>query len=230
VLEDFEKEFLTITVGETTLELLPMGDLPALKVMDMLNTKDDKLEKALSLMMIASKNVKQFEIEREFMSFNELILLIDVWMEQSSKHANKNKKKLLGNNAPKKKVKAVEVEGKTLPEEIIQMIENALDQMFDGDVPDSGETEIELEEDDFLAIEALVRESGLDFGSDTPNEAIIKAAKWFVAHGKEGLLLTKGLLIGPNRNGKYYPVVDGVVKRRLGFTKNEAETEFADEQ
>ncbi len=230
MLEDFEKEFLTLTVGETTLELLPMGDLPALRVMDMLGTKEDKLEKALVLMAMASRDVKQFEIEREFMSFNELILLIDLWMDMSSKHANKNKKKLLGLKSSNKKPKVTEANGQTLPQEIIAMIENALEELFDGDVPDSGEAEVQLEEDDFLAIEALVRESGLDFGGDTPNDAIIKAAKWFVAHGKEGLLLTKGLLIGPNRNGKYYPVVDGVVKRRLGFTKTEAEMEFKNEQ
>lgn len=233
MLEDFEKDYLTLTVGETTLELLPMGDLPALRVMDLLSTKEEKLEKALGLMAIASKNVKQFEIEREFMSFNELILLVDMWMEESSKHANKNKRKLLGKPEKQKgsgRVSLRKAENPELAQEIIAMIERSLDEMFDGDVPDEGEVAIPLEDDDFIAIEALVRESGLDFGSETPNNAIIKAAKWFVAHGKEGLLLTKGLLIGPNRNGKYYPVVNGVVKRRLGFTQAEAEMEFKEDE
>jgi hypothetical protein len=81
----FKRNYLTIEVGETVLELLPMGDLPARKVMDMLKAKQsERLESALILMKLAAKNPAEFETEAEFMSFNELVAGLDLWMDKSS--------------------------------------------------------------------------------------------------------------------------------------------------
>lgn len=215
MLSDYDKDYLTIRVGETELELLSMGDLPALKVMEMLSAKEDKLQKSLELMELASKDPKRFQAEKEFMSFNELIMLIDVWMDKSSDDATKRKKTMIKSSSvatgKKTSVKKSDIEA------ISALIDSALDAL----IPDDG-----MEDMTEAEIAQLVADSGLNFDGVSPEEAVKQVAMWFVVTGREDLLIAKGLLTTGNRSGKFYPIVDGVTKRRLGFTRSEAKEGF----
>jgi hypothetical protein len=209
-----DPKYLEIKVGDVVLELMSMGDLPALKVMEMLKAKEDKLDKALVLMKLASKNPAQFDVEREYISFNELLLAIDIWLDKSSSETENAKKRLI-RKEPRKKVKPSEIEM------ITTMIESAIEVLL----PDDADVEIEIEDVDQKQIELIqtaIRESGLEISNLTPDQAISKVAQWFVANGHAAKLIEAKLLTEPNRSGTYYPIVNGVVKRRLGFTLEQA--------
>lgn len=215
MLSDFEKKYLTIRVGETELELMSMGDLPALKVMEMMDAKDDKLGKTIALMELASKDPQKFLNEKEFMSFNELIMIIDVWMDRSSEDATKRKKKMI------KTTSVVEGGGKGVSKKDVKALTEMIDSVIEVLLSDEDALEKEIGE--------LVEESGLDFDGLTPEESVKKVAMWFAATDNEELLIEKRLLTTGNRSGKFYPIVDGVTKRRLGFTKAEAKERFENE-
>lgn len=219
MVEDFSKDYLTIRVGETEVELLSMGDLPALKVMEMLSAKEDKLEKTIALMALASRDPERFKNEKEFMSFNELIMLIDVWMDKSSDDAVKRKPKMV------KKTSVVTGKKTSVKKSDIDAISDLIESALDALIPDdAGET---LTDED---IENLVASSGLNFDGVTPEDAVKTVAMWFVATGREDVLIEKHLLTTGNRSGKFYPIVDGVTKRRLGFTREEAKEQIQNEQ
>jgi hypothetical protein len=215
-------KYLEIKAGDVVLELLSLGDLPALKVMEMLKSKEDKLDKALVLMKLASKNPAQFEIEKEYISFNELLLAIDLWLDKSSSETE-NAKKRLAKKEVKRKSSSV---NKKEIEMIASMIESAIEVL----IPDEANLEVEdIPEIQMELIQQALKDSGLEVSDATPEEAIMKVAQWFVSHGHAAKLIEARLLTEPNRSGTYYPIVDGVVKRRLGFTLEQAREQSKNE-
>jgi hypothetical protein len=166
-------------------------------------------------MELASRDPKRFEAEKEFMSFNELVMLIDVWMERSSDDAVKRKPKMV------KKTSVVTGKKTSVKKSDIEAISELIDSALDALLPDdAGETMTDEE------IEQMVASSGLDFNGVTPEDAVKHVAMWFVATGKQDILIAKHLLTTGNRSGKFYPIVNGVTKRRLGFTQAEAKEGF----
>jgi hypothetical protein len=104
-------------------------------------------------------------------------------------------------------------------EMIASMIENAIEVL----IPDEANLEVEdIPEIQMELIQQALKDSGLEVSDATPEEAIMKVAQWFVVHGHAAKLIEARLLTEPNRSGTYYPIVDGVVKRRLGFTLEQA--------
>ena len=202
--KDFEKKFLTIAVGEAVLELLPMGDLPARKVMEMMSSKNqERLQTSLELMKLAAKSPTEFERESNYISFNELLAAIDLWMEKSSAHAEKHRgdlerKPAVGFNKKRKS------ETKKWVDEIVADLEKSDD----------------ADEEEFVRMVAeAVSESQLGEGA-TEDDVIRAICIWFVRNGHAELMIERGLLTEKSRTGKYYPIIDDKVARRLGFEKD----------
>ena len=240
-------KYLEIKVGDVVLELLSLGDMPALKVMDMLKSKDDKLEKSLELMKLASRNPKEFEIEREYMSFNELLLAIDVWLEKSSKDTENSKRRLMKKEKDAKRDSAKSNSHSHSSSKEIEMITEMIERAVEALIPDDADIELEVgtrlvksddgdsyqitdEDFDLEAVMRTLKNSGLEINSETPEHAIRKVAMWFVVNGHANELIENGMLTKPNRSGTYYPIIDGVTKRRLGFTLEQAKEQYKNEQ
>ena len=212
-----DKKYLTLKVGETEMELLSLGELPALRVMEMLKAKDDKLEKALELMSLASRDPKAFAIERDYMSFNELIIIIDEWMDMSSADSSYLKRQ-------REKAKTKKPKTPKAPKDEVSTVTAIIDSVMDVLLPDvmEGLYEEGLEPSDENVSE-MIAKSGLVIDGLELKESIKLMAMWCVANDRQDMLINTGLLIGPDRAGKFYPIVGGVTKRSLGFTKAEAQ-------
>jgi hypothetical protein len=213
-LEEYKKDYLTIKVGESHLELLPMGELPARKVMEMMSSKNqDKLQSSLELMKLAARSPSDFQTESEYISFNELILAIDMWMEQSSDHATKTRPKL-------EKKSTIGFGNKRRKSETKKLVDDIV-----ADLESEDDTDKELAS----GIATAIVEAGIeDFDSMTEDEVVLIISKWFVKHKKAQLLIDNNLLTEKSRTGKYYPIKDGRVARRLGFTIDDEETTEGD--
>lgn len=205
MLEDFTKEYLTIKVGETYLELLPMGDLPARKVMEMLSSKNqDRLQNSLELMKLAARNPTEFETEANFISFNELILAIDLWMDKSSDYANSIRSKM------EKKSSVVRETGEKKRKSDRKKV---VDEIL-ADLESTEGSDLEIAS----GIANAIMEAGVENVEELGEDAVVLIiSKWFVKNGKAELLIENGLLTEKSRTGKYYPIIDGRVARRLGF-------------
>lgn len=247
---EFKSKYLTIEVGECVLELLPMGDLPAKMVMELLNCKQsERLDKALALMKLAARDSDAHDREIGFMSFNELIVAIDIWMDRSSDNSETiretlEKKKSKGTDgdirkgfSAVEKKKSVELESEfDLPEgladELTEMVEKALIErgipVTHTDIDDEDPFDVLTDEEALEWFLEDIKKAGIVSSEEelTPLEAITIVAKFFVAHGREEMLIKRGLLTEGNRSGKFYPIIDGSVKRRMGFTKSEAKEHF----
>jgi hypothetical protein len=209
---EFNKDYLTVSVGETVLELLPMGDLPAKKVMGMLGAKqNERLDLALDLMKLAAKNPKEFETEAEFMSFNELVTALDVWMDKSSEHASMNRDALIKENRHgfSITVKRRVGEAKRLIDDVVSDLDEDVD--------------MDREMAEGIAKAVLEATQNLGSSADLTEDQIVRAvAMWFVREGREQELINNGMLSEKSKNGKYYPIMDNKVARRLGFSEDEA--------
>lgn len=126
---------------------------------------------------------------------------------------------------------------------ITEMIERAVEAL----IPDDADIELEVgtrlvksddgdsyqitdEDFDLEAVMRTLKNSGLEINSETPEHAIRKVAMWFVVNGHANELIENGMLTKPNRSGTYYPIIDGVTKRRLGFTLEQAKEQYKNEQ
>lgn len=218
------RTYLNIAVGDTNFELLPMGELPARKVMGLLaSSQSNRLESALELMKLASKNPVDFDNDAEFVSFNELLAAIDMWMDKSSSHSSSARDDIVGDSRSRSGLTHGSSESfgfGTSKKRAGEKRSMKIEIESDGD-----EMPTALAEGIATAIEEASRIHHRAKGNleDMTEEQIILAvAMWFVKEGREAELVDNNLLSAKSRNGKYYPIIDGKVSRRFGFTEEEA--------
>jgi hypothetical protein len=175
-------------------------------------------------MLLASRDPKAFSVEREYMSFNELIIIIDEWMDMSSADSSYQKRQREKSKTKKPKVsKAPKGEVKAVTDLITSVMDSLLPDVIE-------ELESEGIEPTDENIGEMVAKAGLKIDGLDLKEAIRLMAMWCVAHDRENLLITNGLLTEPDRSGRFYPIVGGATKRSLGFTRAEAQIKIKEHQ
>jgi hypothetical protein len=93
------------------------------------------------------------------------------------------------------------------------------------DVTSGLDADVDMDREMAEGIASAVLEATEKLGStdDLTEDQIVRAvAMWFVKEGRERELIDSRLLTEKSRNGKYYPIIDDKVARRLGFTEDEA--------
>lgn len=212
---EFDHFYLTVSVGESVLELLPLGELPAQKVMEFLSAKESKkIPMSIDILKLAAKNPSEAERELEFISFNELLVVLDVWMEESSKYFDRRKISLAEDSREKSKAR---------PKKRAGVSESLAKTVTEGLV-DSEDLSVDLADKISMALSEL---SEIFEDDSVTSEVIVKLiALWFVRYGYEQDLIEGGLLSERTRTGRYYPIIDGKVARRLGFTLADAVDRF----
>lgn len=228
---EFDRFYLTINVGDIELELLPLGELPAQKVLKFLGTQNsEKLPMSLDMFSLAAKDPVAAKNELEFVSFNELLVAIDVWMEESSRHYDRIKPTLRNDHPPKRRRKVVK---KELPEPKIddspkklEGVERTIQEISD-ELEESKKVHGKKDSTDetlaTLIDQAVEYISTMKNYKEFSKERVVQeTAKWFVRKGKEEYLIALDMLTKKTVTGNYYPIVDGKIARRLKFTEEEA--------
>ena len=84
-------DYITIEIADMELELIPLHELPGLKVLKVLSMPPDmqRLKMSVDLIKIALRDPQDWNGKIKFMSMRELMDVVDQWMEKSQQEANR---------------------------------------------------------------------------------------------------------------------------------------------
>ena len=84
-------DYITIEIADMELELIPLHELPGLKVLKVLSMPPDmqRLKMSVDLIKIALRDPQDWNGKIKFMSMRELMDVVDQWMEKSQEEANR---------------------------------------------------------------------------------------------------------------------------------------------
>ena len=85
-------EYITVRVSDIELEVMPLHELPGLKVLRVLSAPPDmeRLRNSVDLFRLALRNMEDWNGKVKYFTLEELMKLIDQWMDKSQELKNKN--------------------------------------------------------------------------------------------------------------------------------------------
>lgn len=84
-------EYITIEVSDVELEVIPLHELPGLRVLKVLSMPPDmqRLKMSVDLLRLALRNPEDWNGIVKFFSMGDLMKVVDQWMEKSQDQANR---------------------------------------------------------------------------------------------------------------------------------------------
>jgi len=84
-------EYIVLEISDIELEVIPMHELPGLKVLRVLSSPPDmqRLKMSADLLRLALRNPEDWNGIVKFLSMGELMKIIDQWMEKSQEDSNR---------------------------------------------------------------------------------------------------------------------------------------------
>jgi hypothetical protein len=84
-------EYIVLEISDIELEVMPMHELPGLKVLRVLSMPADmqRLKMSVDLLRLALRNSEDWNGVIKYLTMGELIKVIDQWMEKSQEESNR---------------------------------------------------------------------------------------------------------------------------------------------
>lgn len=84
-------EYITIEISDVELEVLPLHELPGLKVIKVLSMPADmqRLKMSIDLLRLALRDPADWNGLVKYLSMGELIKVVDQWMERSQEESSR---------------------------------------------------------------------------------------------------------------------------------------------
>jgi hypothetical protein len=84
-------EYIVLEIADVELEVVPMHELPGLKVLRVLSMPADmqRLKMSVDLLRLALRNAEDWNGVVKYLTMGELIKVIDQWMEKSQEESNR---------------------------------------------------------------------------------------------------------------------------------------------
>jgi hypothetical protein len=84
-------EYLTLEIGDYELDVIPLHEMPGLKVLRLLNTQPDmkRLKASVDMIRLALRDPRDWDNKIQFFTMGQLMKLVDDWMAESQELANR---------------------------------------------------------------------------------------------------------------------------------------------
>ena len=78
-------EYLTLEVGDYEIDVIPLHEMPGLKVLRLLTTAPDmkRLKNSIDMIRLALRNPKDWDTKVQYFTMGQLMKLVDDWMNES---------------------------------------------------------------------------------------------------------------------------------------------------
>jgi len=78
-------EYLTLEVGDYEIDVIPLHEMPGLKVLRLLTTAPDmkRLKHSVDMLRLALRNPQDWETKIQYFTMGQLMAVVDDWMNES---------------------------------------------------------------------------------------------------------------------------------------------------